>query len=390
LIAVSKACDRATGRRTAHHFSRVPMPTPPRPSRSTKASLALLAAASLWLLPACGARTGFDEDVEAGQGNPKVEAGPLLPACAAAPAPTPTTLLEFTGDIDNDSFQFTGDATRLYTFVFGPYPSLDNTPLLSVDPCTGSATKLGASPYKGAIASQPGTVTYTGISGGAFAEDIVSSDPLGAHSSVVGLFPDNNDTVVSLVVHGGRAYGVTYENSSLVSWALDGRASTTLVPTDPNRVAVDWGAVAVDDDRVYFYGGGGLQTIPPGGGPTTTIWNDGMYHGCGGSEPPGYPLLLVDETYVYYTAADGLWRVAKDGSSVMQYPGAMPDCRAIALDGDYLYFADYPGEIQRVPKSGGAPTMVAADAKVEGGLVVTATSLYWLVFANRIMRMDKP
>jgi hypothetical protein len=309
------------------------------------------------------------------------------------PAPTPTTLIEFTSGIENSSFQFTGDASRLYTLVFGEN-SASTYPVLSVDPCTGSTTTLGNSAgYRGAIASQPGIVYYTTPQPDGTV-NIVASGPLGEHASVVGTFTDTTDTVISLAVHGGRAYGVTYSNTSLVEWALDGSPATPLVPPEPNWVRVDWGAVAVDDDHVYFAGIDGVQSIPPGGGPITTLWNDGGYHGCGGSEPPGYPLLAVDDAYVYYSAYDGLWRIAKDGSSVLQYPGALPRCGPVVLDGDYVYFGDehgsVPAAIERVPKAGGSPTTIAVNAQIEGGLVVTSTSLYWLVFANRIERMDKP
>jgi hypothetical protein len=321
-----------------------------------------------------------------------MDASPPPQGCTRAPAPGPTTLLAFTEAINNSSFMFTGDAARLYTLVFGR-DSASTYAVLSVDACNGSTVVLGSSSYRGAIASEPGVVYYTSPQPDG-TENIVSSGPLGEHTTVVGTFTDPTDTVVTLAVHGGRAYGVTYDGSSLVSWALDGSPATTLVPTDPGFARVFWGALAVDDERVYFNGLYGLQSIPPDGGPITTLWSDGLNHLCGGSEPPGYPLLAVDDAYVYASGYDGLWRIAKDGSSVLQYPGAVPDCGPVVLDGDYLYFADEhgsnPAAIHRVPKAGGTPTTIAGNANIEGGLVVTATSLYWLIFANDIMRMDKP
>jgi hypothetical protein len=309
-----------------------------------------------------------------------------------AAAPDPTTLLAFNAAIYNSSFQFTGDASRLYTLVFGK-DSSDTYPVLSVDPCTGSTTELGNSSYRGAIASEPGIVYYTSpLPDGT--ENLVASGPLGEHTTVVGTFTDTMDTVVTLAVHGGRAYGVTYEGSSLVSWTLDGSPATTIVATDPGWARVFWGALAVDDERVYFNGLYGLQSVPLNGGPLTTLWSDGLNHGCGGSEPPGYPLLAVDDAYVYCSGYDGLWRIAKDGTSVLQYAGVVNDCGPVVLDGDYLYFGDSresdPGAVQRIPKAGGSPTTIAANGHIDGGLVVTATSLYWLIFGNDIMRMDKP
>jgi hypothetical protein len=80
--------------------------------------------------------------------------------------------------------------------------------------------------------------------------------------------------------------------------------------------------------------------------------------------------LAVDATSVYFTARQGVYSVPLKGGAVVTLTTDQVDARGVALDGPYLYFADYgddgsgrwdgpggdeeiAGAIRRVPRAGG-------------------------------------
>jgi hypothetical protein len=291
------------------------------------------------------------------------------------------------------SYSFTGDSSRLYTYVWGEPDATEYSPthVLSIDPCTGASTVISAFDAMEPLATDGASVYFQSRTGGAGAGiPLVRSDPLGQSTAVVSVI-SGGDYLNGLTVDGGRGYAVT-GSTALVALALDGSAPVTLVPQQvPDRVRVWWEGSAVDDSYVYFYSDLGLERIPKGGGPTTVLLADAGASACGGSEPAADPVVVADDTYVYMAGYQGVRRVAKDGSASLTYPGTETSmCRSIALDDTYVYFGDGNGTaIRRVPKGGGAVELVATTDDV-GGIVVTATSVYWLSYTRAVMKLDKP
>jgi hypothetical protein len=343
--------------------------------------------ALVWIACGCGSRTGLDLSTS-GVDASAAETEPASHA-ACVPAPRPTVLVSLTNPATygSPSFALTGDASRIYTFVFGEGQS-SMYRVLSIDPCTGSHVAFGSSTYQSPLATDGHGVYFTSYGGPDEATfDVQWFDPLGqSHKLVAAL---GADYITELTVAGGRGYAVDHA-SSLVTLALDGNGPMTLVPPLANNlIRVWWDGTALDDEYAYFYGNDGVDKIPKGGGPTTNLFKDGGDAACGGSEPPGDPLVLVDDTNVYMSGANGLRRVAKDGSSTATYPGTESSrCGPIAIDDTYVYFQVTQG-LSRVPKGGG-PIEVLAKESDAGGIVVTTTSIYWLDFANAVMKLDKP
>jgi hypothetical protein len=333
---------------------------------------------SLLLLAACGSRTALEVDVAS-------DAGPRSASCVAAPHPTVLVSLLARGMEGAASYAFTGDASRLYTFVWGA--DSQTTHVLSVDPCTGASVVLGdATAYSSPLAADGSGVYFETSPDRGQTFDLVRSDPLGARSSVVSTY---SLYLTGLTVFGGRGYAVT-GSTALEVLALDGSGPSTLVSSPvADRVRVWWDGAAVDDAYVYFYGSNGLERVPVRGGPTTTLFPDGGASACGGSSAAADPLVVADDANVYLSGAHGLRRVAKDGSSTSAYPGTESSrCGPLAIDDAYLYFADRTA-VRRVAKTGGAVEALA-NANDAGGIVVTANSLYWLDYVRAVMKLDKP
>jgi hypothetical protein len=348
-------------------------------------------------LAACGARTGLDGP------TPPPDAAldaapdsPLPPSCAST-APQPEVLVSLTDPAHYGaaSYALAGDASRLYTFVWGPPDANEYSPtyVLSIDPCTGDSIVLSSHDTTEPLAADGTGIYFQARGADAMSEvPLVWSDPLGHDSRVVA---NLSDSLRTLNVSGGRGYGVT-GSTALVALALDGSAPTTLVPqAGGDLVSVWWDGAAVDDSYVYFYASAGLEKIPKAGGQATVILGDNGASACGGSEPAPDPYVVVDDAYVYLSGYDGLKRVAKDGSSTFAYPGtANRQCVPIAVDDTHIYFHNFDtatsaSTIRRVPKAGGSVELVASTDDA-GGIVVTATSIYWLDYTRAVMKMDKP
>ena len=361
----------------------------------TRAVVACTAAVALTL--GCGSRTGLDLWLDAGDTDPALDArteaaidagmdGPTM--CVAAPAPRVFLSLDSplpTGTGGGNAYALVGDATRLYTTAFAHDDAAEYV-VLSIDPCTGAYTSFG---------STTGRTPLTATSSGPFYQSPVrpsgqtvtidQAGPLGQSPHVVA--PLGMDTLAILTIAAGRGYAIDESLSSVVTLALDGTAPTTLVPGGA------WGdGLAVDDVYAYFYSANGVARVPVTGGPMTKLFDAGGGTICGSGEPPdgANSLLLIDDQNIYLAVHSGLLRVAKDGSSSSTYDVAgMVPCSPIAQDDTFLYFWAESG-LSRVAKQGGSPETLAAENDSPGGIVVTPTSIYWMLFTHSIMKLDKP
>jgi hypothetical protein len=335
------------------------------------------------MLLACGSRTGIEPAVVV---EVSTRDATVVGDTACPPSPAPSVLVSLTNPATpgGPSFAMTGDSSRLYTVVFG-----ENNPamyrVLSIDPCSGANVTFGSTTYQAWLATD-GASVYFLSEGDAGTATVVRSDPLGQSLDVAAQL--GTDTITSLTVFGGRGYAVD-GTFALVTLALDGSGPTTLVPPLGNdMIRVWWNGAAVDSEDAYYYSDKGVEKVPVGGGATTVLFEDQGDSACGGSEPPPDPIVLVDTTNVYVSGANGILRVAKDGSANGTYAAAARPCGPLAQDETYLYFEGTAG-LSRVPKVGGSVQVLAPDSDL-GGIVVTGTRIYWLVFANAVKRMDKP
>ena len=112
--------------------------------------------------------------------------------------------------------------------------------------------------------------------------------------------------------------------------------------------------------------------------------------GSQGNEPNG---LAVYGTEVYWASVDwqsdagpsgtgSVQAISADGGGVTVLgTGVLPS--AVAVDGTSVYWTDSPAsgsiDILRTPRAGGATSVLAMDQQMATGIVVDATSIYWVV-----------
>jgi hypothetical protein len=91
--------------------------------------------------------------------------------------------------------------------------------------------------------------------------------------------------------------------------------------------------------------------------------------------------LAIDDEYVFFAnSSDTVKRVSKSGGSVLTLASGQRMIGGLAADGsDVFWSLTFDGQILKVPRSGGAPTVVAdmQSAAYAYGLVIDATNLYW-------------
>jgi hypothetical protein len=138
-------------------------------------------------------------------------------------------------------------------------------------------------------------------------------------------------------------------------------------------------AIAVDASHVYWLdtGEGAVRKTPRAGGATTTL----------ATQQGDLIGIALDASYVYFSgsiAAGGrVRRVAKWGGTAQtiataSYPSA------IAADGFFVYVADAhvlagSNRILRVPRSGGAVTVLSSDEDALG-LAIDGANVFWKRF----------
>lgn len=183
-------------------------------------------------------------------------------------------------------------------------------------------------------------------------------------------------------------------------------------------------AVALDREAVFLADewDGTIRRLPKAGGPATVLFDrqgeplslamdeqnvfwtvqsvrrlrrapkaGGAFGGLAADvESPAH--VALDDTDVYFTRADAtlqddaiVLRVPKGGGAATVLAHAPPGWKSsgVALDAEHVYFAAFDpdshrGLVQRVPKSGGQPVTLAAEALFPGGLAVDGTNAYLL------------
>jgi hypothetical protein len=58
--------------------------------------------------------------------------------------------------------------------------------------------------------------------------------------------------------------------------------------------------------------------------------------------------VVVDSTYLYWTDANGIWKISKGGGKIVQLAASV-DAEGIAIDDASLYFTDYSfGRVRKI------------------------------------------
>lgn len=154
----------------------------------------------------------------------------------------------------------------------------------------------------------------------------------------------------------------------------------------------DWPlGLAVDDSDAYFTSNGGLYWVSKAGDSDMSflepIEAEVSY------EAPHPTLgIALDQRFVYFDGGRTLRRRAKGGiNSVSLFNVPQGDeLRGIVLDLDYAYFGTKSGNIMRVPKLGGDPSVMVSGEQNPLVTAVDATSVYWVEQeAGRIRKASK-
>ncbi|APR77749.1 Hypothetical protein A7982_03096 [Minicystis rosea] len=133
--------------------------------------------------------------------------------------------------------------------------------------------------------------------------------------------------------------------------------------------------LALDDNRVYVTAslpsGSQVVAVPKAGGTATAISE--LDEVCSG--------LATDATRVYCSgynkaAIRALDKTSVSGTSLCSTPNVP---RGVFVDGDFIYWgAEEGATVGRVPKGGGAPTILAKSMELGGwNVAVDATHVYW-------------
>lgn len=99
--------------------------------------------------------------------------------------------------------------------------------------------------------------------------------------------------------------------------------------------------------------------------------------------------VAVDQEDVYFTTWSAVMRVPKTGGTPVEL-GSSQWAFAIVTDHQAAYVADYRAEtIRRISKTDGMVTRLADRQRGPRSLTADTTSLYWVTFDKRLMRVSK-
>lgn len=131
--------------------------------------------------------------------------------------------------------------------------------------------------------------------------------------------------------------------------------------------------LAVDAAHIYFgalvYDGAlhhALRRMPKTGGAADTliVFDEPFFSG-----------IALDLTYVYVARADGIWRIAKDGTDSVHLAEAAMS-RRVAVDRNSIYVTR-SSTLERIAIDGSSAETVACDQRSAWNLAVDDTRIYW-------------
>ena len=319
-------------------------------------SLVLLTALSA----GCGARTGLpvaDLDDAALTGvtpdGTTFDSPPSTPLCVPGDPPVAVA----SGLVWPASVAV--DATQVYIALYDPEGSI-----LAVPKVGGAARKLRAANYPESIVLSGGRLFYAESGARRVAAVNVDGSSFADLASVFG--------VVGVAVDATHVYWADHVyDGSVGRVPRGGGPSITLAPGKKGPIRV-----AVDDTDLYWteYYSNEVRAVAKAGGTPRTIAR-------GIDSPVG---IAVDADAIYFVDSSGsAYRVEKRGGAMRVLASTTSSTgraygRGLALDGPNVYFtSEAAGLVTKVPKVGGASTVIASGADFPDGLALDDSCVYW-------------
>lgn len=142
----------------------------------------------------------------------------------------------------------------------------------------------------------------------------------------------------------------------------------------------------------------GSSPPPPNGGPT----HDSTLHteqACTEMEPhllvksPNAGQLVVDDSFVYWAVADGIWRSTLDGTDIDQMVGGAVTPRALTSDDSHLYWTtrspDRKATVNSIAKAGGHSSILWHDEFADSYGLATAGGKLYFATERTIYQLSK-
>jgi hypothetical protein len=179
-------------------------------------------------------------------------------------------------------------------------------------------------------------------------------------------------------------YWLNYDQRTFSRIPKTGGTPQVLAATrsEPRQLQLDGSHAYWAEDLPQVRAGdriGAIITIPKNGGePVELARVEGEITG-----------VALDAADVYFTTRSAVMRVPKTGGTPIQLASSQW-AFAIVADQQAAYFADYQAEtISRISKTDGTVTQLVGRQRGPRSLVAGQTSLYWITFDKRLMRVSK-
>ncbi len=144
-------------------------------------------------------------------------------------------------------------------------------------------------------------------------------------------------------------------------------------------------AIALDEGHLYFIHpeGGSVNRVSKAGGAVEPL----------ATEQENLAALAVDDTDVYWTSAEGIWRAPKAGGKSAEVVPKISIPSGLAVDEANVYwYSVMSGKLARAPKKGGAPKPLLSEDVTLHAFFLDQDSLYWSYGSEKkaeVKRMPK-
>jgi hypothetical protein len=189
-----------------------------------------------------------------------------------------------------------------------------------------------------------------------------------------------------IALQGGSIYFQVSQNGT--AWVHE----RPIGGSTERAVGPSYGSFAVDDTYVYTRNADTgllrLVALPKAGGAHIDL-----------AAAPTFGGIAVDGAKVYFSDTgpfhQGVVLVTGLGVPAQTVLQGLDVPIGVTLDSTHVYVAEQgyapsSGVISRVPRIGGVRTVLATDEDRPEAILVDASSIYWLDFGGKIMKLDKP